>query len=368
VERAPSAVVLGVGGAAGVSAIRLLGRRGINVFAVDHQLSPLGFRSRYAIPRRIPDPERDEHGFAAALRALGDELGGGVPILPARDEDLNALARARPELGGRFLYPFPSWEILGPIQEKRFQVQRATELGLATPSTVDDPADVERFPVLVKPSRPAGFRARFRRQALVCATRRELERAFEAARAFDPLVQELIPGPDRLLFTLGAYIDEAGSPPLAVFCGRKLRQSPSAIGTCRVGEARWNDTVVEQGVRLLRELSFTGIAQVEFKYDRRDGKFKFIEINPRLWQWHENAAVCGVDFPWIAYQDLTAGEKSAITSRGSGKRWGLTFYTNLAPAFVRPPYVDPFLAWDDPRLAIAHVARVARSTLVAVRR
>jgi predicted ATP-grasp superfamily ATP-dependent carboligase len=367
VERAPSAVVLGVGGAAGVSAIRLLGRRGINVFAVDHQLSPLGFRSRYAVPRRIPDPERDEPGFAAALRALGDELGGAVPILPARDEDLNALARAQTELGGRFLYPFPSWEILGPIQEKRFQVQRAAELGLATPDTVDDPADVERFPVLIKPSRPTGFRVRFRRQALLCANRSQLERAFDAAREFDPLVQELIPGADSLLFTLGAYIDEIGSP-LGVFCGRKLRQSPSTVGTCRIGEARWNDTVVEQGMRLLRELSFNGVAQVEFKYDRRDGKFKFIEINPRLWQWHENAAVCGVDFPWIAYQHLTTGEGSAITSHGSGRRWGLTFYTSLAPALVRPPYVDPLLAWDDPRLAIAHLARVARGTLVAVHR
>jgi D-aspartate ligase len=367
VERAPSAVVLGVGGAAGVSAIRLLGRRGIHVFAVDHQVSPLGFRSRYAIACRIPDPERDEPGFAASLRALGDKLGGGVPILPARDEDLNALARAQRHLDGRFLYPFPTWEILGPIQQKRFQVQRASELGLATPNTADDPADVKRFPVLVKPSRPAGFRARFRKQALLCKDRSELERAFDAARAFDPLIQEVIPGPDRLLFTLGVYIDEAGSP-LGIFCGRKLRQSPSVVGTCRVGEALWNDEVVDQGLRLLRELRFTGIAQVEFKYDHRDGKFKFIEINPRLWQWHENAAVCGVDFPWIAYQHLTAGVGGAITSRGCRRRWALTFYTNLAPALARPGYVDPLLARDDPRLAIAHLARVARGTTVAARR
>ena len=365
-ERAPAAVVLGVGGAAGVSAIRLLGRRGIRVVAVDHQRSPLGFRSRYAIPRRIPDPERDEPGFAAALGALADELGAAVPILPARDEDLNALARARPELGNRFLYPFPNWEILGPIQQKRFQVRRASELGLAIPKTADDPADIDSFPVLVKPSRPAGFRARFRKQALLCTNRSELERAFDAAHAFDPLIQEMISGPDRMLFTLGAYIDEAGSP-LGVFCGRKLRQSPLGVGTCRIGEASWNEALVEQGMRLLRELAFTGIAQVEFKYDRRDRKFKFIEINPRLWQWHENAAACGVDLPWIAYQDLTAGKVGPTSSRGCRKRWALTFYDSLAPALARPPYLDPFFARDDPRLAITHLARVARGTLARVR-
>jgi predicted ATP-grasp superfamily ATP-dependent carboligase len=366
VERAPSAVVLGVGGAAGVSAIRLLGRRGIRVYAVDHQLSPLGFHSRYAIPRRVPDPVQDEPGFAVALRALGDELGGEVPILPARDEDLNALARARRELGNRFVYPFPSWEILGEIQQKRFQVRHAARLGLSIPNTVDNPADVERFPVLVKPSRPAGFRARFRTQALRCNGRSELAHAVSAARAFDPLIQEVIPGPDRLLFTLGVYLDAEGSP-LGVFCGRKLRQSPRGVGTCRVGEALWNDTVVEQGVRLLRELAFTGIAQVEFKYDPRDEQFKFIEINPRLWQWHENAAVCGVDFPWIAYQHLSSRTVGPLTSRDCRKRWALTFYDSLAPACTRPRYVDPFLARDDPRLAISHLARVARATLARAR-
>lgn len=358
----PSAVVLGVGGAAGVSALRLLGRRGLRAYAVDHKQSPIGFRSRYAVAHRVPDPERNERGFADALRALGDELGGEVPIFPARDEDLNALARSAPSLGNRFLSPFPQWETLKAIQEKRFQVSRAAQLGLAIPVTVDDPSEAKQFPVLVKPSRPAGFRSRFRRQALVCRDRRELEAAFESAGQFDPLIQEVIPGADRTLFTLGAYVDRRGVP-LGVFCGRKLRQTPRGVGTCRVGESLWVDSVVEQGLRLLNDLEFTGIAQVEFKYDARDQIFKFIEINPRLWQWHENAAICGVDLPWIAYQDLTGANVTPASSKGCRKRWAITFYNNLIPALARPRYVDPFLTRDDPRLAITHVARVARHSL-----
>lgn len=361
-KQAGSAVVLGVGGAAGVSAIRLLGRRGIRVYAADHQLSPLGFHSRYGIPRRVPDPTSEPTAFAASLRALAEEIGDAVPILPTRDEDLNTLARTRDELGDRFLYPFTAWGSLGEIQQKRFQVRRAAELGIAIPTTVDDAAHVERFPVLVKPSRHSGFRARFRRQALRCENPRELERALEAAREFDPLIQDVIPGPDHLLFTLGAYIDAEGVP-LGVFCGRKRRQSPPRVGTCRVGEALWDDTVVEQGLRLLQGLAYTGIAQVEFKYDQRDGQPKFIEINPRLWQWHENAAACGVDLAWIAYEDLIGRPPAQVSSRGCRKRWALTFYDNLIPALARPPYVDPLLSRDDTRLALSHLARVARRTL-----
>jgi predicted ATP-grasp superfamily ATP-dependent carboligase len=356
----PTAVVLGVGGPAGVSAIRILGRRGIRVYAVDHLLSPLGFRSRYAaVKRRVPDPERDDAGFAAALHALGDELGGGVPIFPTRDEDLNGVARNRDALGGRFAYPFPSWELLRSIQDKRFQVEQAQSLGIPTPATSSE--TIDRFPVLVKPARPAGFRRRFGTQALRCESSAELERALNETRDFDPLVQEVVPGPDSALYTLGAYVDTDGNA-LGVFCGRKLRQSPRGVGTCRVGEALWSDEVVEQGLKILHGIGFTGIAQVEFKHDRRDGRFKFIEINPRLWQWHENAAVCGVDLAWTAFKDLTGDSPAFVDSRECRKRWALTFYGNVMPAFTRPPYVDPLFSREDPRLALMHLARVTRNT------
>ena len=43
----------------------------------------------------------------------------------------------------------------------------------------------------------------------------------------------------------------------------------------------------------LRAVGFHGISQVEFKRDPRDGVYKLMEINPRLWQWHGLAAACG---------------------------------------------------------------------------
>src|SRR5207253_1191009 len=75
--------------------------------------------------------------------------------------------------------------------------------------------------------------------------------AFEEAQPFDPMVQELIPGGDDALYSVGSYIARDGTP-LGVFCGRKLRQTPRGIGTCRVGEAVWVDEVVEAALRLLR--------------------------------------------------------------------------------------------------------------------
>ena len=109
------------------------------------------------------------------------------------------------------------------------------------------------------------------------------------------MVQELIPGGDDELYTVGSYIAADGAV-LGLFSGRKLRQSPPGVGTCRVGEAVWVQDNVDAAVRLLRAFEFHGVSQVEFKRDPRDGRYKLMEINPRLWLWHGLAAALGVDF------------------------------------------------------------------------
>jgi len=364
------AVVMNAGWVNGLAAVRSLGRAGIPVVAVDWSASGLGRRSRYAEALVCPNPDDDEPGFTALLAALGDTLGGGVPVFPTHDPDLNAIARNASALGGRYLNPFPAWSLLERIQEKRFQLEQAAAAGVPVPQTayprsVEEAvraADTIGYPVLVKPSRPAEFRRRFRRQALRCDTRAELERVFGEAAELTPMVQELVPGGDGELYTLGSYVAADGEP-LGLFCGRKLRQFPPGVGTCRVGEAVWVDEVVDQGLRFLAALGFTGISQVEFKRDPRDGRFKLMEINPRLWQWHGLAAACGVDLPLIAYRDLTGDRPRPVRMRGAGTRWAISLLAGDGPAFQRPPYADAVFALDDPLPGLVQASRVLRAAL-----
>jgi predicted ATP-grasp superfamily ATP-dependent carboligase len=147
---------------------------------------------------------------------------------------------------------------------------------------------------------------------------------------------------------------------LGLFCGRKLRQTPPGVGTCRVGEAVWVEEVVEQGLELLRALEHKGLSQVEFKRDRRDGSFKLMEVNPRLWQWHGLAFACGVDLPLIAYRDLTGERPAPVSMNGRRRRWAITLLPGEAPAPQRPPYVDAVFARDDLKPALVQVARLLK--------
>lgn len=356
------AVVAKCGWANGLAAIRSLGRAAIPVVALDYGPNALGLTSRYAQPRICPDPMKDEQALVRFLVGLADELGVEAPIFPTNDELLNAIGRNESALRDRYLCPFPRWDALGQIQSKRFQLRRAAELDIPHPRTAEEPTEAFGFPVLIKPSDPAPFQRAFGVHAFRCASMAELESAFERALPHEPLVQELIPGGDDELYTLGAYMTEQGEA-LGLFSGRKLRQIPPTVGTCRVGEAVWVDEVVEQGLAYLRGLGYHGLAQVEFKRDPRDGAYKLMEINPRLWQWHSLAAACGVDFPRIAYRDLTGDTVDPVRSNGHRKRWAATFVAGSWPAFAVPPYVDAVFARDDLRPGFVHGWRVARSTL-----
>ena len=358
----PAAVVVDVGWVNGLAAIRSLGRAGVPVLAVDHRPSALGFRSRYAQARVCPDPQ-DEGAFIDYFAALGEELEAPVPVFPTHDEPLNAIARAG--LGDPFRFPFPHWPVLSRIQSKRAQYEAAEAAGIAVPQTVvpgsaaeaGAAADELGYPVLVKPSSTEGFKRRFGRQNFRCETGDEVETAYADAEEYAPLVQELIPGADDTLFTLGSYLAADGEP-LGLFSGRKLRQTPPGAGTCRVGEAVWDDEVVGQGLRVLAALGHTGLSQVEFKRDPRDGALKLMEVNPRLWQWHGLAAACGVDVTRIAYEDLTGERPAPASMNGRRRRWAITLLAGERPAPQRPPYVDAVFARDDLKPALVQLRRL----------
>jgi predicted ATP-grasp superfamily ATP-dependent carboligase len=361
-----TAVVVEVAWVNGLAAIRSLGRNGLRVLAVDHRPFALGLRSRYAEARLAPEPLDDEEGFVEALQAIARETDDVLPIFPTHDEHLNTIARHADVLGERYRFPFPSWDVLEKIQSKRHQLETAEAAGVSVPRT-RYPLSAEEaraagaevgFPLIVKPSANVGFRRTHKRQLFRCETPAELEQAYELAAPYEPMVQELIPGNAEGMYTLGSYVDRDGQA-LGLFSGRKLSQTRGYMGSARAGEAVWVDDVVEQGLALLRALDFHGISQVEVMRDPRDGRYKLLEVNPRLWQWHSLASACGVDLPWIAYRDLIGDPLPPVRMHGDGKRWAITLMAGSGHALERPPYVDAVFARDDPKPALVQLGRHA---------
>ena len=128
------------------------------------------------------------------------------------------------------------------------------------------------------------------------------------------LVQECIPGGDENLVVAACYVDRTGAFQ-AGFNARKLVQSPPGFGTGCVVESANRPELFERTIRLLRAMEFTGIAEVEYKLDARDGEYKLIEVNPRPWDQHRLGAACGVDLIHLAYCDYAGLPMPAVRAR-----------------------------------------------------
>lgn len=373
---AAPAIVLEVGWVNGLGAIQTLARAGVKVLALDHRPFAIGLRSRYCLPLLCPDPYAEEQRFTAFLSELVELLPAPTPILATHDDGLATISRALPKLGGKLLCPAPDAAKLDLLQQKSWQLARAAEANVAAPLTLYPSSASEAreaakeigFPLFVKPSEPIAFRKVYpRRRVFSCDSMAGLDEAYEMAAPYAPMLQEVVPGGDKELYTVGSYLDSEGRA-LGIFCGRKLRQTPRSrklvprgVGSCRHGEALWLPELVEDSLRLLEVCAYTGISQVEFKRDPRDGRYKLMEINPRLWMWHTLAAACGVNLAHIAYLDLTARPPEPRTSEGRRKQWAITLMRGERPIIARPPFVEPVLSLRDPKPALVYLYRYLKN-------
>jgi predicted ATP-grasp superfamily ATP-dependent carboligase len=108
---------------------------------------------------------------------------------------------------------------------------------------------------------------------------------------------------------------------VASLVARRTRQYPIEFGyTSTYVECVDQPRVEESARRILQAIGLSGLVEVEFKFDVRDGTYKILDINPRAWAWIGLGAAAGVDFPWIALR-LAHGETIAPSQPRVGMAW-----------------------------------------------
>ena len=314
----------------GLGVVRSLGRRGIPVWVLKQEGQLLGATSRYASRSLTCPPSGDEQKQIDFLRDLANREGlDGWALFPTTDEAVALIGGHHEFLQKYYRLTTPSWEVLRWGCDKRLLYRLATDLGIDAPQTFcprsrEELATLDcRFPVILKPAMRLGSNRLNRDKAWRIEARAELlTRYDEACQWLAPemlMVQELLPGWGESQFSYAALCRD-GSP-LASIVARRLRQFPMDFGRFSTYvESVDEPRVVEPAVRLLAAMRFTGLVEVEFKKDARDGKFKVLDINPRVWGWHTLCRRAGVDFPYLAWL-LVNGEPVPELRGHAGKRW-----------------------------------------------
>jgi len=307
---------------------RDLGRNGVPVLALS-PYSPRGLEhSRYLLAAPCADVERMESQFVDDLEKYGMLLPQRAVVFPLEESIVSAVSRHRARLEKHFIIPCLPWDRMQRLADKEQQVTLARQAGVPTPWTafIRGPADAEQAAAdmpstcLLKPSLPRGpFQQQDLKGVLVEDSRQLLEE-YERFRDAGPmLLQEFIPGEDGHIYMAGTSHD-AASRCIAIFTGRKLRQHPHRLGVARLAESRWCQEVADLTLRVLDEVSYQGISDVEFKLDPRDGSYKFIEINARHGLCTPLATAAGVNLPYITYRDAI-GRPCVSKRQLDGVRW-----------------------------------------------
>ena len=99
---------------------------------------------------------------------------------------------------------------------------------------------------------------------------------------------------------LTCYCDKNSDVRFAAFGHTLLEEhTPSALGNPCAIINEVNMEVVDQAQRFLKRVGYVGYANFDLKYDPRDGKYKFFEINVRLGR--SNYYITGSGFNAVKY-------------------------------------------------------------------
>jgi predicted ATP-grasp superfamily ATP-dependent carboligase len=384
----PPALVFGAD-VTGLAVVRALGRNDIPVYGVGDRDELVG-RSRWfrPAPARTIEETSDGEQVATYLRELPFER---TVLFPCSDQWASALSSLPAETAAIHTAPVAEARVLRTLVDKARFAAAAGEFDVPTPRTVraSGPGDLEALEeadlsaLFFKPTDSQLFSRRFGVKAMRARGRAEaielLARVDDAG--LEVLLQEYIPGPPTDHVFLDGYVDRGGVM-RACLARRRLRMYPPDFGNSTMSVTMPLDEAgpaVESLGRLLTGIRYNGLFDAEFKYDRRDGQFKVLEVNARPWWQLEIAAASGLDLCLMAYRDALGLPFAGGADYRVGRTW-VHPVPDLRAWFASrrrgrvaggvPPRAffgaaNAIFSFDDPKPLADELGRRARSGLAA---
>jgi len=323
------AVLLRSGHHGGLGIVRSLGRLGVPVYTIDAQRWETAFASRYCSGRFMLDTaSAPPESSVSRLLEIGRRIGGNPVLIPTTDQTAIWVAEHTAELEPAYRFSCPSPELVRLLCDKSRMQELARQCGVPTPRAVlpRSKEDIEQFlqtadlPVIAKATDTERFRRFAGASKLIVQTRDDLLALYR--KAGDPanpcfLIQEYIPGEDWMF---DGYFDGRSECRFGIV-GKKIRRFPVNTGITSLGVCLRNLTVEFTTARFMKVLGYRGILDIGYRYDRRDGKYKVLDVNPRIGcTFRLFASADGADVARALYLDLT-GQPVPPARCIEGRKW-----------------------------------------------
>jgi predicted ATP-grasp superfamily ATP-dependent carboligase len=313
-------------------------------------------------------------------------------LIATSDDGARELAEAASALPESFHFAGPRASTVALLMDKRCELGALANITdslppslVVLPDTKDAVLEHLRFPIIMKP-RTQKAADTLRMKTRVVNTGTELEDFFrQFADSIDLFVaQEVIPGGDDTVWQCNAVFN-ARYELVSAFTFQKLGMSPPHYGVTTMGRSARNDDVIDLVRAIGMAIGYVGPAGFEFKRDTRDGRYRYIEINPRhgMTNWFDTS--CGVNSTLRNYQ-LALGDQDQVVPPQPRERVFVDAYSDLFSrladdrepagkvlrryvALLRESRVPAYWMWRDPAPGLVAFARnLAKSFASLARR
>jgi predicted ATP-grasp superfamily ATP-dependent carboligase len=306
-------VVLGKSSTNFLGVIRAFGRRGIPVYTVSSGAANASSNRSNYIREMFFVEDWNKKALREVLLSIEKKHSGNTKIVvfPTNDISLVAYSDTRDALPECFVDCIPPKPLidLSICKDKFYEYLR--ERGLPHPrsfqpdfieANLDRVEDFLQFPFLLKPAQSHTFVDRFQAKVFEIRNRDDFFHYYQFSKdhGLKMLAQEIIPG--EQFYMIYFYISR-NRETLAAAGFRKVRQSPPDYGTGSLVESFWDKNLITRTLSFLQSLNYTGIGELEYKYDPLRNEYKMLEINARTVTFNRLSAELGLDMEYLFYRD-----------------------------------------------------------------
>lgn len=313
-------IVLG-GGTNAVGQIRAAHDAGYSCINLcEKNIHRFSAKSRYCKGYITPHPFKEREACMSLTLSIIGELSSKPYLFCASDEWMDMIGENEDTFRSVAHIVQSSWKDTVQLYNKKYLYRLAEEYGIPYPKTIEldslqqlsSTLENLTMPCIVKPQLTVS-QNEVKDSKVKVYHRTQTFETKEAALAwsnsmlengldFPILVQEFIPGDATNLYTLTSYSDKEGRLVVGSI-GHKVRQFPPEAGRITTGELKYEEKLREVGESFLNTLHYNGVANTEFKYDKRDDKYKLMEINTRFGAWNYSTLYSGLNLMKIAIDD-----------------------------------------------------------------
>jgi D-aspartate ligase len=298
----------------GVHAAAELAAAGYDVRATDFGRLPLGLRSRF-VGEFYPVSGRSQQEFETNFLDLIRRVCPAV-LLPLGSRFVYTSILHRQWIEETTALNVPSLEAFCAAFDKRQCMAECASLGIPHPRnyTLADAQGLlmegrDDVRLVVKPDRDIGAANGVSYVTQADELLSDYNRC--VAKFGGALIQDYIPGGSDAMKAV-TFLFDPDSRLIAAFTLQKIRQWPNQGGSTVLARSTADEALVQQMLPFFQRWKWQGSAEVELKFDQRDGLHKVIEINPRFPGYLRFTGQCGLQLSALAATLALGKQHSAL--------------------------------------------------------